>query len=295
MTWLMTLFIAPRGGRLRAGWRLATGFVAMLVAVGALVAAVDAVEIPWVESFLWQVLAAPVLTGLAWILAKKVDRRTFPAYGLAWRPARLAAGTGLAFGLVSILYFVLLSSGQVEAGAPWHNRYDVPFLAGLLGFAARYASVALFEELFHRGFLITNLAEGLGGQRPRAGMASVLSSVLFGLLHLTNEDATPLGALNVALLGLLFGLFYVRTGDLCWSIGLHFGWNFALGPCYGLAVSGYEPRVSLVLSEVSGAPVWTGGGFGPEASLLATGLLLVVLIIAGVAMRPERNREGAMP
>jgi hypothetical protein len=43
----------------------------------------------------------------------------------------------------------------------------VPFVLGPLGFSLRYSGVAVFEELFDRGLLIANLAESLGGARPR--------------------------------------------------------------------------------------------------------------------------------
>lgn len=273
---LKMVFIGPTG-RLRAGFRIAIGFLAMMTVMGLLAATVDATEIPFVESFVWQLLATPILIGLAWWLARRVDRRDFREYGLAWQPRRIVTGALLGFVLVALVFFIELQLGWITIGDRLYKRYDVPFVAGWIGFALRYASGAVFEELFHRGFLITNLAEGFGGARPRVGLACVAAAVIFGTLHLTNENATPIAAINVMLLGLLFGVAYLWTGSLSYSIGLHFGWNFALGPIFGLPVSGYEPRVSFVLSEVNAQPFWTGGQFGPEGGLLTTFVLLAVL------------------
>ncbi len=281
------IFVDPTRLRLRAGWRIAIGFAAMITAIGILAAVVDTIEIPFVESFLWQVLAAPVLIGLAMLLTR-IDRHPFDVYGLAWQPGRLALGALFGAALVTLLWLVQLGLGWVEIGDTLRNRYAVPFLAGWIGFALRYAAVAIFEELFHRGFLITNLAEGFGGPRPRRGLACWVAAVLFGALHLTNDGATPLAALNVALLGLLFGLAYVRTGTLSLSIGLHFAWNFLLGPAFGLPVSGYAPRVSLVFSEITGPALWTGGDFGPEGGLLTTLVLVTALAIVGALGRIPR-------
>jgi membrane protease YdiL (CAAX protease family) len=91
--------------------------------------------------------------------------------------------------------------------------------------------------------------------------------------------------MNVAILGLVFGFVYLWTGSLSYSIGLHFGWNFGLGPIFGLPVSGYEPRVSLLLSETSGSSLWTGGAFGPEGGLLTT--LVLIATVAILAMIPR--------
>jgi membrane protease YdiL (CAAX protease family) len=282
---ISSIFLDPSRRRPRAAWRISIGFIAMMVVIGTLAAAVDTIEIPFVESFLWQLFAAPILVGLAWLFARRIDRRSFRDYGLAWQPWRVVVGALLAVGFVSLIFVVQLRIGWATVGDRMHNRYEVPFIAGWIGFALRYASVAVFEELFHRGFLITNLAEGLGGARPRYALACVLAALLFGALHLTNENATPLGAINITLLGLTFGLVFLWTRSLSVSIGLHFGWNFGLGPVCGLPVSGYEPRVSLVLSETHGSALWTGGQFGPEGGLLTTIVLVAALAIFGTIRR----------
>ncbi len=221
---------------------------------------VDALEVPWLESFLWQLAAAPLLVGLAWGLARFVDRRPFREYGLV-RPEsgrRFAAGIALGGGLVAALFAAALVGGQVTIEGGPGTQYAIPWFASLLGFLARYASVALFEELFHRGFLIVNLSEGLrqfAGARAKE-TAWIGSSVAFGFLHLTNEHASPLAALNIALLGLLFGLPFVRSGTLFMS------------------------RTSLLLTSTRES-LWTGGEFGPEGGLLATVVLVLGIWIAG--------------
>ena len=286
---LKQIFVESR--RPRAGWRIALGFIAMMTAIGVLAAAVDAIEVPFVESFLWQLLAAPVLVAVAKLLSR-MDRRPFGAYGLAWEPRRLLLGAFLGAGFVVLVWALLLALGWVAVTGRLHNQYAVPFAAGWIGFALRYGSVAVFEELFHRGFLITNLAEGLGGPVGRRGLACVVAAVLFGALHLTNDDATLLAAVNVTLLGIVFGLAYIATGTLSLSIGMHFAWNFALGPCLGLPVSGYAPRVSLLFCDVTGPQSWTGGAFGPEGGLMATLVLVAALAVALAAYRLCKSRDA---
>ena len=130
MRLLRVLFVDPERRRLRSGWRIAIGFIGLMTAIGVLASAVDAIEIPFVESFLWQLLAVPAVVGLAWILATRLDRRGFPAYGLTWQPARMAMGALVGLALVSLVYVIQLGMGWTEIGTRWHNRYDVPFVAG---------------------------------------------------------------------------------------------------------------------------------------------------------------------
>jgi hypothetical protein len=101
--------------------------------------------------------------------------------------------------------------------------------------------------------------------------------VLFGLLHAGNPNATWFGIANTAGFGVLFGYAYVRSRDLWLPIGLHFGWNLVL-PLFGANLSGIK-----IVNEVTGhrmvwtaGSLWSGGEYGPEASVLTTGVLLVV-------------------
>ncbi|NNF06292.1 MAG: CPBP family intramembrane metalloprotease [Candidatus Eisenbacteria bacterium] len=270
--------------RPRAGWRIAIGLVAMMVVIAVLATAVDATEVPLIESFLWQLLAVPLLIGLAKLLAR-MDRRSFKEYGLSLQLKRLAAGLFLGVFLVGLIWLLLRGLGWIEVIDTFYIRYSAPFALGFLAFALRYASVGIFEELFHRGFLITNFAEGLNGAKPKRFLAAFLASVLFGLLHLTNDGATVWAGVNLILLGLVFALPFVWSGNLSFSIGLHAAWNFAMGPIFGMPVSGYEPRVAVALSEATGPSFWTGGTFGPEGGFLTTLILGTTLILFALMPR----------
>jgi hypothetical protein len=120
------------------------------------------------------------------------------------------------------------------------------------------------------------------GVRDLAGAG--LSAALFGALHLTNPNATPVAAIAIAVeAGLMLASFYLLTGRLWVSIGVHAAWNFTQGWIWGARVSGIPVKESLYLSAPkAGAPDWlSGGAFGPEASVpamvIGTGVAVVVL------------------
>jgi len=85
-------------------------------------------------------------------------------------------------------------------------------LGALLGLAV---VPAFFEELLFRGVLLPGLARRYGN-----ASAVILSSVLFGVLHLTSA-----AVIYATLGGLLFAYLRLRTGSLWVPIAAHFGVN----------------------------------------------------------------------
>jgi len=59
---------------------------------------------------------------------------------------------------------------------------------------------------------------------------------------------------------------------------LHFPWNFTVNWVFGLANSG-QALPGLIRSRVTGPTWFTGGATGPEASVLALGFDLILLLV----------------
>lgn len=163
------------------------------------------------------------------------------------------------------------------------------FVAAFLFMTGFFAVAGIAEEVLVRGYLLTNLAEGLVGllsRRPAIGTAVVVSSAVFGGAHVMNPNATGVSTLGIAIAGFLLAAGYVLTGDLAIPIGLHLTWNLFQGPVFGFPVSGMGFGVSLVDTVETGPDVATGGVFGPEAGLLGVGAIAVgILLVAGYVRR----------
>ena len=101
--------------------------------------------------------------------------------------------------------------------------------------------------------------------------------ILFGALHFANPGATLLSSAITAGFGILFGYAYLRSRDLWLPIGLHFGWNFTL-PVFGVNMSGLRIRVTGYEMTWSAGRLWSGGEYGPEASVLTLGALVLLLL-----------------
>jgi hypothetical protein len=154
-----------------------------------------------------------------------------------------------------------------------------------------YVTVMLFlgaagEEMLFRGYGFQILLRGFG---PYATILPV--GVLFAALHATNPHASALGLVNTAGFGMIFGYAFLRSRDLWLPIGLHFGWNLVL-PLFGANVSGITIRVTGFVLQWSAGPVWSGGEYGPEASLLTSAVLFA--LFAFVRMAPVRRQQNPL-
>jgi uncharacterized protein len=156
-----------------------------------------------------------------------------------------------------------------------HGIGSVPGAVSMLGFTA---AAAISEELLFRGILFRIIEERTG-----TWLALLLTGVTFGGMHLLNKDATLWGATAIAIeAGFMLAACYIATRTLWVPIGLHFGWNFALGGVSGLVVSGNGETKGLLDVAISGPALYTGGDFGPEGGIatIGAGLLLTVIFMA---------------
>lgn len=232
------------------------------------------------------VLALPVGIGLIfgcvwcyrWLSRTVEGRVETPELATAnlWTPLRrgLLLGAGM---FTAVMVLIAIFGG-------W-DTFAWGSFGGFLGTAGMMASVAVAEELLFRGVLFRLLEEHLG-----TVLTLVVSSILFGLTHLVNVNATLWGTLSIGLTGgLLTAAAYVVTRSLWLPIGLHFAWNFTHAGIFGVALSGSsEAPHGLFNTTLSGPSAITGGIFGPEASLLA----LVVCIVPIVFLLRRAARTG---
>lgn len=315
----MNLFIHPTEGRLRAFWRLLIQLIVYFIATGVFnlaalyllaVGLALAGRMPFsalvssealAQALNQQFAVLPILAvirlvmfllmmlGLFWMLAHWLDRRPLRDYGLRLSPGWWRDfGFGLALGalLMTAIFLIERAAGWVEVTGQFQVSGSNMKMAagwGLAVMLTQYILVGAQEELIFRGYQLRNVAEGLNGGQigPRRAvlLSFGLTSLVFGLAHLTNPNASLVSTINIALLGLMLGLGYVMTGELAIPIGLHITWNFFQGNVFGFPVSGNPSAVSMLVTRQGGPDLWTGGAFGPEA-----GLLTIFVALVGLAL-----------
>jgi membrane protease YdiL (CAAX protease family) len=240
--------------------------------------------------------------GAVGLLCRFIDRRSFADYGFHlnrswWRD--LGFGLFLGAFLMTGIFLTERSAGWVEVVGAGAASSAVPFGLAVLVRLIVYVAVGVNEELSFRGYQLKNLAEGLAGKRlgPRAALllSLAISSVLFGVGHMTNKSATPLSMANIVIAGVLAGMPFLLTGELAVSIGLHISWNFFEGTVYGFAVSGSRPTTPLLSIRQCGPELWTGGAFGPEAGLTYIPWVLAGCVLIALWVKLSRRRLALQP
>lgn len=142
------------------------------------------------------------------------------------------------------------------------------------------------EEVATRGWLLTRIAA-----RTNLSLAIVISSSLFGILHMGNAGVTFLSVLNIILDGVLAGLLFIYTDSIWLVVAQHGTWNYVQGNLLGFQVSGTGADASIFSFTMGSGPDWlTGGEFGAEGSIITTLVLLVSVVM--VYLLGERNERA---
>lgn len=276
-----TLFLSG-DGRVRAGWRLllqAALSVLFLIPFQLLASYIGGRNV--------QIIAGGIAITLAvWLSGMMLDKRPLADFGLNinarwWRDC--LTGFLMATLVMSLLVLFQWMMGWISFnGFGWNRVSANSFVVSLGGYILTMAAVGFYEELWSRGYQLKNLTEGFYyGSNPNiaALIAIAISSLIFGSLHMTNPNATLFGGMVIILAGIMLALPYVVTGQLGFSVGLHFAWNVIQGALFGLPVSGIPFRQSILQFESVGPELWTGGNFGPEGGLTgAIGVMLLILL-----------------
>ena len=311
---IRNIFWNPNQHRLRALWRLILQAVIWLLLVLLLQLIADAglnaltgglgdasVATRQLTGPLSQAIALAAVLLSVWLAGRYLDKRPFAGFGLhLGRDWWIDFAFGLALGLLlmTLIFLVELVTGWGEVVAVLYTREGgLPFLPGILLPLLTFILVGINEEVWTRGYMLTNLAEGLNwrwiGPVGAIVLATLVQATIFGLGHALNPNSTAVSTVNLVLAGVFLAIGYLLTGELAVPIGLHISWNFAQGNLFGYEVSGTPVRVATLLDmEQTGPALWTGGAFGPEAGLLGIGAMILgsVLIFLWVRLRYGRAR-----
>ena len=212
---------------------------------------------------------------VAWgklIERREVTELSLPGAGREWAIGGLI-GVVLYAGCVLLL--MVIGMYRIEGLNP---------LSYMIPAAAMAVKSSVFEELVFRGVLFRSVEDMAG-----SWFAIIVSSLVFGLLHLINPDATIAGAVYIAIeAGLLLAAAYLVTRRLWMAIGYHMLWNYVQSAVFSGIVSGGVSLPGLFQAKIEGPSFYTGGTFGMEQSIFA----LVLCTVTGVVMLVIAMRRG---
>jgi membrane protease YdiL (CAAX protease family) len=233
-------------------------------------------------------LTALLLVPVTALFLRFLDYRDFASLGFRWPRGGRRRALRQAW-QVSLATLGLLALWMV--GAAWLADLRIAGLsAALRGGAGLLLPLSLLgfliqggvEEWVLRGYVLSVLRERWG-----FAVSALVSSAIFAALHGANPDASPTGIFNTFLAGFLLAELVERSGSLFPAVVAHGVWNFSVGCLASLPISGLAvPKLLEVRLE---GPAWvTGGGYGPEASLVLTVLALPLVPL----LWPRATRSG---
>lgn len=207
---------------------------------------------------------------LVWLWVRFFEKRSFKTIGFIKQGAfkNYLFGFLVALIMLSIVIAFMAIFGTIEV----KEKIEFPevsfigvFFLMLLGYIVQGAA----EEVLARGWQFQVI-----GARYKPWLGAVISSVIFAFLHGFNAGVSALALINLVLFSFLLILFILYQKSIWAACGWHTAWNWAMENIYGLEVSGTKGEGSILNLTSSGPEILTGGGFGPEASIFTTIVLL---------------------
>ncbi len=283
----MNFLLFDKSDRLRSGWRVAIflfGFIFVAILLGTAAKAVfTALQIdapPKSSTFLVINAIVSLIPAIliGWLCGKLLENLPFRALGAAftngwwknWILGNVFGALTLSAAVAIVYLFGGLRFVLNDAGTETVTRS-----LALSFFVFGVASA--FEEALFRGYILQTFARsGL------AWLAILLTSLLFGFVHLDNPDAGIFSTLNTILAGVWFSVAYLKTRNLWFVWGMHLMWNWMQGSFFGIEVSGLTGITTApLLREIDHGPIWlTGEAYGIEGGIACT----IALVISTIAI-----------
>jgi len=286
------IFFGPNG--VRAGWRVLLFLTLMLPllfliqSAAKLSPALKAAAKNNLNEGVSTPLGDIVLQGSALIamlaaalIMSKIERRPFATYGLAatdafgrlfWKGALWGVATeALTLALIAVFGGFSIESLALNAGG---------IVKYAIAWAVAFSLVALQEEFFYRGYLLYTLSSGIC-----FWPAAVLTSAVFGGVHLLNSGENRVGAAGLAIWALVMCLTVRGTGTLWFAVGFNAADDFAETFLFSVKNSGQPAQGQLLHSTMHG-PAWLSGGtVGPEASIFSFVAILLFAFLFHLAYK----------
>ena len=221
---------------------------------------------------IFMILCNLISIGMVIILFKVMNKRQAKDMGLT--PIQkdykdLIIGLILGAASISIIIFIYYVIGDVQFKGI-HITSDL--IVGLLFFI----TVGLIEEILVRGCF-----QHIIYYRHSIAWAIMIPSLIFSVMHFFNPNISYIAALNIALVGIVFGLMTYKSGNLWMAIGYHITWNYFQGNIFNIEVSGTTHGTALIESIRVQDTLLNGGAFGIEGGLICTALLTLTMIYFG--------------
>ncbi|MBU8933634.1 MAG: CPBP family intramembrane metalloprotease [candidate division Zixibacteria bacterium] len=201
------------------------------------------------------------------LYTRHIEKRRAHEISPAGSARETAYGLALGAGLVTIQVALM-------AALSYYRVESIGSVTVLLYAFFTFGIGAFLQEMFFRGIVFRNLEELMG-----SWAALVVVALIFGAVHLGNENATIWTSLALIAADVFLTAAYMLTRRIWFVWGIHWGWNYLQDGVFGMPNSGITSLKSWINCSIEGPDWLTGGSFGIEASWFAIGLSILIAAV----------------
>ncbi len=199
----------------------------------------------------------------------------------------LLAGIGISSAAMLILFLIELAFGWISvAGLALDGAASDAWLRAIWLALLFNLVVSVGEEVLFHGLLMRGVIEAWDEWG-----ALFISSIIFGGYRIIDIGLNATNRLQfiplLALPGLMFGLAYLRTGNLWLATGLNFAWNIWPSNILNLAGDHGEENLFGFITSVTGPKWFISSSYGIE--LGAASVLSLIIVGAGIWWRTKKS------
>lgn len=232
---------------------------------------------PLVEQAMFAFLLIFGFAGLGFSLDRQL--RPISAQGLGLRKGwfgeiGLGVAVGWAIAVICVLPLVFLGGMVIHTSFSWLG------FEWLFADAGYFLLATLTVQVAFRGYPFQAAIRSIG-ELP----ASLMLSVLYGLLYASLPGASRASMAVCIALGLLLSMSYLRTRALWLAWGIQFGWDASRALLFGLPVRGISTHSPLLQAFPMTSLGLSGGNFGLDGSWFTFVVLLLALPVVYRATR----------
>ena len=212
----------------------------------------------------------------SWYEKRKITELSYSSFG---NNANLGFFTG--FLLQSLFIFVIYIAGgyTITQVNPFSNMIPSFTMALTAGFVAEIIIIGIVFRLIEKQF--------------GTAVAIITMILLFIIAHSGVKDGNIVSLLATSIVaGLLLPAAYVFSRNLWLPIFLHFAWDFTEPGIYGAINPSISITKSLFDSRISGPRLLTGGPLGPQNSIQA---LIICLVMSTILLRLAARKNNIIP
>ena len=277
-----------------AVWACVLGFVLFIVGqtVMYLVLAVIGRAAGLFSSDIWNTAILYLAFFGVWIMfflnaLLKKNRPLLKAYGTGLRGNRipeLLMGILVGFLMNGVLILFAIMHGDIHL---YFDRFSIGAILFL--FVSVFIQSAA-EEIMCRGFIYHRILRTYRGQYLAAAL---INGIFFGLIHITNNGATPIAIIDIMICGIEYSALVYYFDSVWMAMGMHAGWNFTQSILAGLPNSGNVFPYSIFRLDAATATnsFFYDVGFGVEGTIPSIIIELVVLVLIIVIGRKMKRQS----